>query len=385
MRGRFVIVLLGLGILGGSAPRAEIVVGPCVQNVASESAVILWETTASAESRVDHGPDPGLGTTTSGPASVTLHEVPISGLTPGARTHYRVTSGSDVSAVYSFTTPSPEAALVRFVVIGDTRSSTAEPATPTAFETVAASLAASSPEFILHAGDIVLSGSERAQWTSHFFDPAGDVFARIPIFPAMGNHDLPGVNYADYFSLPAEVSTEEWYSFDWGGVHLVSVNTNASFASDSAQCTWLAADLQAAASGEWTVVYYHHGAHSSVRDNGETLRTVLRPLLEAHGVDVIFNGHDHLYERSVVNGIPHVITGGGGAELYPPDLIANPEQVIASSEYHHTLVEATRVGEGAAAQHTLRAWAHSVDGEVLDTFTLTRMAVPTGLSVSGSE
>ena len=57
-------------------------------------------------------------------------------------------------------------------------------------------------------------------------------------------------------------------------------------------------------------------------------------LFEGYGVDMVFSGHDHIYERSFYNDVWYIVTGGGGASLYPVNSKPNPHQVCAESAYH---------------------------------------------------
>jgi 3',5'-cyclic AMP phosphodiesterase CpdA len=139
---------------------------------------------------------------------------------------------------------------------------------------------------------------------------------------------------------------ERWYSFDYGNAHFVGLEVDgyASTAPGSAQMLWLANDL-AQTRQRWKVVFFHAPFYSSGAHGGDPqvpqLRAALEPLFIQHGVDLVFNGHDHDYERSVAHGVVYIVAGGGGAPLYP-QVISNPASVYFTSTYHSVLVTVTR-------------------------------------------
>ena len=85
------------------------------------------------------------------------------------------------------------------------------------------------------------------------------------------------------------------------------------------QEAWLERDLSAAARRPWKVVFLHGPLYGSSRHGGdEVIRRDLEPVLIRHGVDPVFSGHDHCYERTVpIEGVTYVVGGGGGKRLYP--------------------------------------------------------------------
>ena len=89
------------------------------------------------------------------------------------------------------------------------------------------------------------------------------------------------------------------------------------------------------------------------------MRQALHPLFERYGVDVVFNGHKHNYERNEVNGVTYIVTGGGGAPLYAMQE-REPTQVAFAVTYHFVLLEIND-------QH-LEATVISSKGKVLDEF-----------------
>ncbi len=199
------------------------------------------------------------------------------------------------------------------------------------------------PRFILHVGDFVYDGGHADEWIPHFFRPAGALLSRVPVFPCVGNHETMGgdsgaTNYRKLFTLPDVEpqdpdDAERWYSFDYGRCHFICLDTESDFSTTSDQYKWLikgdhpkyeTGDLPEAWKGKTSYgtldrifVFFHRPAYSSGPHRGEQeaedLRTILVPKFKQYKVDMVFSGHEHLYERISEGGIQYVVTGGGGA------------------------------------------------------------------------
>lgn len=167
-------------------------------------------------------------------------------------------------------------------------------------------------DLIIHTGDVAYSDGTMGQYEDNVFGVYGDLFRNVPFFPSAGNHDyrtMQGAPFREVFNLPGD-SGEKWYSFDWGRVHFVALDTESDYAT---QAAWLDRDL-AASDLPWTVVYMHRPPYSSgAHGSDTTLRNKLAPVLQKHGVQLVLSGHDHDYERMhPQNGVAYVVTGGGG-------------------------------------------------------------------------
>ena len=193
------------------------------------------------------------------------------------------------------------------------------------------------PEAIVHVGDIVENGNSQADWDALDeiigFDPetmtAGNDSLRIPYWPVLGNHEYnkdPGAsNYLAHFDLPGN---ERWYSFDFENAHFAVLDSQAIVNGNTedtlAQAEWLEADLQASQGQDFIFVSFHHPVYSESHHgdadefwgqgaNKTGINFV--ELFEKYGVDVVFEGHAHSYEKFYNNGIYYIVTGGGGASL----------------------------------------------------------------------
>jgi hypothetical protein len=154
----------------------------------------------------------------------------------------------------------------------------------------------------------------------------GRHFSRTRPVPGNHDYDYPGPStYFSYFGVAPGPEGLGFYSYDVSGWHVVALNSNISMRPGSAQYEWLDEDL-AANSARCTVAYFHHPLFSSSL-NGPTpaVRDLWRVLYD-RGVEVVLNGHDHVYERfgpqdpdgraDPARGIRQFTVGTGGASLY---------------------------------------------------------------------
>jgi len=160
-------------------------------------------------------------------------------------------------------------------------------------------------------------------------------------FPALGNHDwyTTGAQpYLDYFTLPGN---ERYYDFVWGPVHFYTIDSDENepdgINAGSVQAAWLQQAL-AASSSPWNIVYTHHPPYSSGA-HGST--DWMQWPFAAWGADALLAGHDHLYERLLVDGIPYFTDGAGGGALYNFSTPLPESQFRYNANYGAILVTAS--------------------------------------------
>lgn len=195
------------------------------------------------------------------------------------------------------------------VVIGDTRTN------HLIHQQLVDSIETRRPLTVFHTGDLVSDGTLPDLWVM-FNAITAELRAMAEFFPALGNHEKQSQLYFDNFVLP---NNEQWYSVDRLNTHFIILNSCIQTDTLSEQYRWLKADLAAIPdSVVFTVVVFHHPPYSTGRytDDQLGLRQTWVPLFEQYGVDVVFNGHDHHYERFYCGGIYYVVAAGGGAPLY---------------------------------------------------------------------
>lgn len=350
-----------------SLSHGAIIKGPYLQDVTTGGIRVRWETDAGTDSRVDYGLTASYGEYISGTYSTPLpdsgtylHEIPVAGLTTETTYHYKVSTAGLSSSDHTFRSAVEPTTPFRFAAYGDNRSD------PTAHELIADAILASQPQFVLNSGDVVESGADYAQWRDQFFFPARDLFYDIPFYVGVGNHEGFSHWVTDFIYYPA---SDRWWSFDFGNAHYVILDTNSAYTSGSAQYSWLVSDLSGT-SKEWVFACFHHPPYSSGGHGGEPdVQSYLVPLFETYGVDMVFSGHDHLYERSSKAGIAYIVTGGGGAPLSDPDQTTNPYQIYAEKTYHFCTVD---ISGGS-----LQFYARDSDGTTFDELSIVHTPTPT--------
>jgi hypothetical protein len=267
-------------------------------------------------------------------------------------------SGGQSSVVSD--TPYPDD-IFCFIAYGDTRSNSPGNVSPIHEQLVGLYLE-HDPELILNVGDLVYHGGEWYQYAD-FNESIQLVWEYdIPYFIAAGNHEMytdDWVNdpsftnytaFVDYSDVAAACGgTELYYSFDANGTHFTFLNTETDWNWDTGdytcsadQMAWLTEDLAATGKDDFIVVVFHRpyfGSSDSL--SKASIRDDFHALFVEHGVDLVFNGHEHLYYRTIQDGIHYVVTGGGGAPLVvnlPQEPVWNEDDVYFS-DYHYCVAK----------------------------------------------
>lgn len=417
------------------AAATTISIKPCVQEVTPSSTVILWETGQDCTDNQVYYRVAGSGgafnsVTTDRNTDTKIAEMQITGLSADTEYEFRVRSkaakrnngyspsSTDCWSFKTFPNPTSPPSQFTFVAYGDTRTNA------TWHQGVANDVAAQNPAYVIHVGDAPETGegdSYRSQWKSMYFDPAtnllnGVVYSQpthrpaVPVIPVQGNHEYAGSGthwYYSYMSVPnngVSGDAEKYFSFTYGNVFNIGLNTVAddypseapSYAPGSNQYNWLVSQLQSTAfqNATWHVVYMHHPAYTWCQGHSESanVQNYLVPLFEQYGVDMVFYGHSHVYERYVNNGVQYVLSGGGGApghydrtdqDTTPPVRVAGLFCDATDTDKHLQ----SSIMDVDVPNRTLsyECYAHDRSLGFTDTFMLTKPALFSGgvLSVYG--
>lgn len=194
------------------------------------------------------------------------------------------------------------------LVYGDTRTGHTE------HQTLVDSMILRKPAAVFHTGDLVNDGTNASDWTI-FLNITSDLRNQAYFFPALGNHELQSYLFFQFFSLPGN---EQWYSIEMNYTHFIVLNSVVDIGPASEQYAWLVDDLAAIHDSiKFVVAVFHHPPYSTGyhAEDEMGLRQTIVPIFQQNGVDIVFNGHDHDYERSNCGGIYYIVTGGGGAPL----------------------------------------------------------------------
>jgi acid phosphatase type 7 len=363
-RWRFALALRTARSLLGGATGLEQPRGPYMQGVTASSAVICWVSQHPGSGVVEYGKTPELGCKETDPRVRRRHVVALAALDPGSTYHYRVEGVGGSSSGCFRTAPVGDDSRFSFAVVGDSGSGGKGQLA------VAALLERLRPDLVLHTGDVVYPAGQERHYDRRFFAPYRNLIKTVPLFPVLGNHDVRKGNGAAFLEnfhppLGSPGSTKRYYSFDWGNTHFVALDSELYHgdrgSNPEEQRDFLERDL-ATTRKRWTVAFLHRSPYGSSRHGGdEKVREDLEPLFVKHGVDLVFSGHDHVYERTVpITGVTYVVSGGGGRRLYPA---GNGELTASSVSAHHAVL--VRVSGSRLLLETLE-----VGGKVVDRLEL---------------
>lgn len=251
---------------------------------------------------------------------------------------------------------SEAAAGFSFIFMGDTQ---ADPETEdyTAWGQLLKRAAAekSKPVFIMISGDLVNDGSDQAEW-KRFFAAGGNALKKLHLYPAPGNHDSTSL-YKSIFYLPdngPENYKETFYSFDYGEVHFTILDSNEMESANPELVDWLKRDLSTTGAA-YKIVMFHHPAYSALADDEantrmETIRTTFVPVMEEEGVNLVLNGHQHVYMRTypILNGKRDekgivYLTGNSSGKYYEPGEFDYAASIIGNQPVY-TIFTVTATG-----------------------------------------
>ena len=290
---------------------------PFLQQLSSTSALVVFRTTSSEPVEVEVTTLDGVAVTSSVAgidASVSggVQKVAeLNGLQPATSYCYSL-RGLTEPAGFRTAPLAGTAADVRFAVWGDSGYGGEDQAT------LFGQIMTVPFDFVLHAGDLAYDAGTRDQFERTVFKVYAPLLREFAMFPVSGNHEYgteQAAPYLESFVLPENGDHERYYSFDWGDVHFVGLDTERIGAP---QAEWLDADLTNN-SLPWTIVFGHRPPYSSGEHGGdEDFQRSFVPVLEKHRVPLVLSGHEHQYERTHVrNGVTYVVTGGGGRGTRP--------------------------------------------------------------------
>lgn len=359
-----VICFFSFGFVQGQT----VVRGPYLQNPTQNSAVVCWRTDVPADSRVLFGTSPGnLNWVASDTTLVTNHFVTLQGLSPYTQYYYQTGTGTTLFPVtgdqYVRTFPADGVVQpVRIWALGDFgKGNQEQAAVRNAFEAFNADR---KTDLWVWLGDNVYADGTDEEYQTKVFDSIygyHHMMKYLPFHPCPGNHDYNSISpvtstvnpnnhsgpYYDMIRVPQNgevggIPSQKplYYSFDYANIHFISINSeigsvyNAShdwigasplFSFNGSVFTqWLEQDL-AANQQKWCIAYFHQppytdGSHESTafwEVYMKAMRENIVPILENHGVDLVLNGHSHVYERS------YLIKG-----LYDDDNTFNPATMV---------------------------------------------------------
>lgn len=324
----------------------NIIKGPYLQWATPHSMTIVWETTTEAtgevicfETMCVHADGNGRfhpqeGTrrviTTAGAPSC-IQRVTIPDLQPETLYHYQVrvqNSAGEVctSELLPFKTAVNPDTPFAFAVTSETGGTCSDDYNREIF----AQIERYRPDFLLMVGDSVCHGRNYTDWERYFFGPARTLLHSTPFYLCLGNHEENAPWFYDFVAYP---QPKNYYAFTYGNSQFIALDSTAiveyrdrqpyliegAFVPGAPQYEFLLNELRTS-QATWKIVFFHYPPYVSADYQVDAMR-VLCPLLEEYGVDLVFNSHTIVYERShpirngkvdLAQGIVYVVAGGAG-------------------------------------------------------------------------
>ena len=213
-------------------------------------------------------------------------------------------------------------------------------------------------EMVLTTGDNIIGDqddpSDLAEKFERPFRPLLD--AGVRFYASLGNHDKP----ANRLYPPFNMNGQRYYTFAKKNVRFFVLDTNRL---DRPQLAWLEHALRTS-TDDWKICAFHHPLYSDGLTHGPELelRVMLEPLLVRYGVDVVFSGHDHIYERlRPQKGVQYFVVGPGGQE--PRNLMPSEETAASFADDHNFML--VEVSSDALDFHAVSRTGAIVDTGVI--------------------
>ncbi len=261
-----------------------------------------------------------------------VHRITLDNLEPNTIYKYRAIHNGDTSDLFTFHGYVTEGFPFRIGVMGDNRSN------PEIHSNKSKKLAKHKPHILVYTGDLCYSGTY-SEWKKEFFtEEEQNLIASAPFYNSLGNHEAQTELTKVFLQAPSSPSNNEYYySFDYGNIHFLILNTETNVTPNSPQWEFAEEDL-ARTNKKWKIVAYHIPAYAAGgHGSNERMKEFTTKVFEKYGVDVILNGHCHFYQRNYVNGIYHLILGGGGSPLYEPKDAPFVQKSV--KDYHYGILD----------------------------------------------
>ena len=320
----------------------------------ADGVVVSWSTGQPGLGIVEYGPDEDHLAIAVGTEEGTLHHVTIQGLPADTEWVYRVRDArARRSAMSTFRTALPDEDTYTFLVASDMQDTGGN---IVIWPEIARVMVEGWPEarFVVAPGDLPANDYPSLWWL--FFEGGRELFNHIPLVPAIGNHETPGIksnpdisSYLRWFDLPTDSGSEAYYRLDYGQSRFFSLNTEIPEELDSGevQDVWLHAETEAlwqqdgSREVQWAFAQFHHPGYDAGRRFAYETEDY-RGFSSAFdgNVDLVFQAHEHIYQRflplvydcdvqeefglSEGQGVAYVVTPSAGMDdlnedLEPPD------------------------------------------------------------------
>lgn len=382
-----IALLLLVATQGFAADRLSFVIKPYLQWADKQQITVRWETNMPAKTWVEYGKatlgakSPNLSMKTKAvDNTAAFQSIALTGLEIETAYFYRVACAVKGDTIYSAVSPFKTAVQDQspfgFIVFSDSQGRP----NPTVWEKIAIIAEQERPNFAIHSGDQVDNGHDQSNWVGQFFPQGQSFMSKYAMYTVPGNHENDASNYYRYLGHP---DGEQCFSFMYGNTQIFMFDSNKDLAVGSPIYSKLESEL-AKSTATWKIVAHHHPVYSSDYDDygntSEALSTLGSPklahlstLYEKYGVDVVFYGHIHTYERTWPlkgkqvdhqKGTTYITVGGGGGGLERPAPLR--------SWFTNKLYYGHHVGYVRVAGGKLQFQALDINGNVIDQLELTK-------------
>ena len=304
------------------ASQDKILMTPYLQSVSTNSVYIMVESDTRDTVWVDYGRTATYGriaftsliVPTMAKVPTFIHRIQLKSLKPNSAYYYQARQGTAHSNGSVFHTAVEPGTSFRLLFMADFRTNTS------IHDKIARLASDTYPQVAVYGGDLCVNG-DYSSWKKEFFrSPELDLISKVAFFNATGNHEGNGPNTKAFLQNPESASkSQQYYSFDYGDLHVLVLNTEIDMKPGSPQYEFAKEDL-AASSTSWKIVVSHSPAYCSGGHGEDTsMVRMTKDLFEPNNVNLVLSGHSHFYEHNLVNGIHHLVIGSVGAPLYDPE------------------------------------------------------------------
>ncbi|MFC3773630.1 phosphodiester glycosidase family protein [Paenibacillus sp. GCM10012303] len=320
--------------------------------------------------------------------TVRVHKAVAESLEPGTEYMFRVGDGNgNYSVNGSLQTAAASGERTKFIFLADSQAS--NEAGFKLWGDILKKAMADHPdaEFVVQGGDLVEDGYKENEWNM-WFKAAQDVLMNTTVVPVVGNHEVTGTrkteDYLAHFNHPQngiDSLKGSNFSFDYKNAHFVVLNSEYDF---EQQKEWMRKDL-AATDKKWKIVAFHRGPFGSMYDSAH-IRDEWTPIFDEFHVDLVMNGHDHVYVRTYPmkdkkpaadgEGTVYIVGGSTGPKFY--QVWAREWQQVTDGEQVQMYVAAEIDGD------EMKFVVKTINDRVVDQFKLVKIP-PQSIVIHGPE
>jgi len=342
--------------------KAEIIMQPYLQAVSTDTIYVMVECNSGETAIVKYRKDLTYSNTaatesirpTNASPPTYVHRIHLKELQPNTVYHYKVTQGGTSSLDSTFRTAVLPGTEFRFAWMADCRQGLE------IHDKISQRIEKENPRFLLYGGDLC-SLDRYDNFKKEFFRKNElSLISKTPFFNTPGNHEGWTQNTKAFTQAPnSESGTQDYYSFDYGDLHVLSINTELHRKPESKQYQFAEQDLKKSKK-PWKIIICHKPAYAGGSHEDADMKTMTSNIFENSGVNMVISAHSHYYQHNIVNGIHHMILGSSGAPLYWPTNA--PYTKKSSRDYSFGIIDISPT--------TLIMNVYNADGAILEKIEL---------------